>query len=93
VGKLIETGLERLRSSWKWLQQRSKQQNRTKKLRVCETAQLGEKRFVALIQADGERFLIGATGTSISLLATLPSRGKKFRSLLPKDIPFEADER
>jgi hypothetical protein len=89
---VIEQGFASLTRAWQWVQARSKTTRRTRKLRVCESAQLGEKRFVALIQADGQRFLIGGTSTSISLLATLPSR-KNFRSLLPKEALFEVPER
>jgi hypothetical protein len=92
LATLIECGLARLAGAWKWVQERSKTQRRPRKLRVCESVQLGEKRFVALIQADGQRFLVGGTSSSISLLATLPSR-KSFRNLLPKDLPLEAIEK
>lgn len=75
----------------KWMQIRANTQLKSRELQVCESTQLGDKRFVALIQADGQRFLIGGTSNSISLLATLPAR-KNFRSLLPKDVPFEVRE-
>src|SRR5271165_6519509 len=42
-----------------------------KHLRVCETAPLGDKRFVAVIQVDQERFLIGGAANSIAMLARL----------------------
>jgi len=44
---------------------------RQKQLRLCETAQLGEKRFVAVIQVDQERFLIGGASNSVVLLSRL----------------------
>jgi hypothetical protein len=80
-----------LTSIKKWLHNRVNIQQKARELHVCESTQLGEKRFVALIQADGQRFLIGGTSNSISLLATLPAR-KTFRSLLPQDVPFEVRE-
>ena len=46
--------------------------NKEKKLRLCETIPLGEKRFVAVVQFEQERFLVGGTGHSIALLAHLP---------------------
>jgi hypothetical protein len=88
---VFEQGLATLRRAWKWMHERSKLQRKSRKLRVCESAQLGDKKFVALIQADGQRFLIGGTSTSISLLAALPSR-KSTRSQAPKAIPFEVRE-
>jgi flagellar biogenesis protein FliO len=42
-----------------------------KNLRVCETVPLGEKRFVAIVEAVGERFLIGGTANSLAVLARL----------------------
>lgn len=43
-------------------------------LLLRETLNLGEKRFVAVIECDGRRFLIGAAGQSVSLLAALPEQ-------------------
>ena len=72
---------------WKQWQSKARARQRSRKLRVCETTQLGDKRFVALIQADGQRFLIGGTSNSITLLATLPGKQpKSFRNMLPKDL-------
>jgi hypothetical protein len=88
---LVKEGFSALKRAGKWLQNRTNTQLRSRELQVCESTQLGEKRFVALIQADGQRFLIGGTSNSISLLASLPPQ-KKFRSLLPKDAPFEVRE-
>jgi flagellar biogenesis protein FliO len=42
-----------------------------KRLRVCETVQLGEKRIVAVIQVDDKQFLVGGGSNSIALLAEL----------------------
>lgn len=88
---LVKQGLLVLTNAGKWLQHRANIQHKHRELHVCESTQLGDKKFVALIQADGQRFLIGGTSNSISLLATLPTR-KTFRSLLPKDAPFEVRE-
>ena len=44
---------------------------RERALRICETLPLGEKRFLAVVQFEGRRFLIGATNQSISLLDRL----------------------
>jgi flagellar biogenesis protein FliO len=40
-------------------------------LRICETLPLGEKRFLALVQFERQRFLIGVTQDSIALLDRL----------------------
>jgi flagellar biogenesis protein FliO len=87
----FEKAVATLNSAWKWMQERSKVQRRARKLRVCETAQLGDKRFVALIQADGQRFLVGGTSNSVTLLATLPRR-KNARERVTKATPFEVHE-
>ncbi|PYX84877.1 MAG: hypothetical protein DMG68_19395 [Acidobacteria bacterium] len=46
---------------------------RTRRLHVAESVSLGEKRFVAVVQFESQRFLIGGTGTSLRLLAELKS--------------------
>ena len=43
----------------------------TKQLRVTETVALGEKRFVAIIHADGHKFLIGGGASGVCLLTQL----------------------
>ena len=42
-----------------------------KQLRVSETVALGEKRFVAIVQAEGHKFLIGGSAAGVSLLTRL----------------------
>jgi len=63
--------LQVLTRGWIWLQQRLKTQQAKKRLRVCETVSLGEKRFIAVVQVDGEQFLVGGSSTSVSTLAHL----------------------
>jgi flagellar biogenesis protein FliO len=46
-------------------------QRAQKQLRVCESVSLGDKRFVAVIQVDQERFLIGGATNSIAMLTRL----------------------
>jgi len=41
---------------------------RERRLRLCETVSLGERRLVALIQFDNQPLLVGVTGSSITLL-------------------------
>lgn len=41
-------------------------------LQVQETVSLGEKRFVAVVQYEGLRFLVGGGAQSVSLLTALP---------------------
>jgi flagellar biogenesis protein FliO len=42
-----------------------------RRLRLCESLSLGEKRFVAVIQYEGQQFLIGGGSSSLNLLARL----------------------
>ncbi|MGB8771254.1 MAG: flagellar biosynthetic protein FliO [Candidatus Korobacteraceae bacterium] len=42
-----------------------------RRLRLCESLSLGEKRFVAVIQYEGQQFLVGGGASSLSLLARL----------------------
>ncbi|HUN84069.1 MAG TPA: flagellar biosynthetic protein FliO [Terracidiphilus sp.] len=42
-----------------------------KQLRVTETVSLGEKRFVAIIHAEGHKFLIGGGSSGVCLLTQL----------------------
>lgn len=47
-----------------------------RQLRMCESLSLGEKRLVAVVQFEGQRYLVGATGASITLLSKLPDSGE-----------------
>jgi flagellar biogenesis protein FliO len=42
-----------------------------RKLRLCESLALGERRFVAVIEFERRQFLVGGTGQSLVLLAKL----------------------
>ncbi len=42
-----------------------------RRLRLCESLALGEKRFVAVIEFETERFLVGGGAASVNLLARL----------------------
>lgn len=59
-----------LARAWKWLQKQHAISAK-KQLRVSETVSLGEKRFVAVVQAGGQRFLVGGGSSGVSLLAEL----------------------
>jgi flagellar biogenesis protein FliO len=42
-----------------------------KRLRLCESLPLGEQRFVAVVEFEKARFLLGGTATSLVLLSRL----------------------
>jgi Flagellar biosynthesis protein, FliO len=54
-----------------WLQARREWQRKSRRLSLCETISLGEKRFVAIVQVDDQHFLLGGASTSVSMLAQL----------------------
>jgi hypothetical protein len=56
---------------------------RARCLRVVETVPLGEKRFVAIVEAEGERFLIGGGASGVSLLTSLKGQ-PEFASVLAR---------
>ena len=47
-----------------------------RRLRLCEAVPLGEKRFVAVVQFERSRFLIGGAPNSVVLLTRLEEDGK-----------------
>lgn len=65
LGRLMDTTVASLRALWRSRQER-------KRLLVRETAALGERRFVAVVQFEAKRFLIGYSATTVSLLSSLP---------------------
>jgi len=70
-----------LAEKWMWTRTQVKVRRVKKRLRVCETVSLGEKRFVAVIQVDGEQFLVGGSANSVSTLARL-ERPPEFAEVL-----------
>jgi hypothetical protein len=60
-----------LAAVWSWILKHLGPRRPTKRLRVCESVSLGEKRFVAVIEVDGEQFLVGGAASSVSTLARL----------------------
>jgi flagellar biogenesis protein FliO len=48
---------------------------RPKRLRLCESLPLGDRRFVAVVEFDAARFLVGGTPSSLVLLSRLADVG------------------
>ena len=59
-----------LKNIWQWTR-RAVKARKTRRLRVCETLSLGERRFLAVIEFDRQEFLVGGSGNSLALLARL----------------------
>jgi len=59
-----------------------------RRLRVAETVSLGEKRFVSILQVDGEQFLVGGSSSNIVLLAKLEGKpevvGQDFENIISR---------
>jgi flagellar biogenesis protein FliO len=45
-----------------------------RQLHLCETLALGDKRFVAVIEFQEQKLLIGGTSSSLTMLARLPNQ-------------------
>ena len=69
--KMMNTGL--LSRGLLWIQSRNVARTNIRRLHVCATVALGEKRFVSVIECDGLKFLIGGGAATVSMLAQLPS--------------------
>jgi Flagellar biosynthesis protein, FliO len=67
----LKTVLHGLASAWNWTWQQVKSRQVRKRLRVCETVSLGEKRLVALVEIDGEQFLLGGASGALTTIARL----------------------
>jgi flagellar biogenesis protein FliO len=65
----------RLKVLWRSVNWRSllcRAASKRKTLAVRETAALGDRRFVSVIQFEQQRFLIGSSPAAVTLLAQLP---------------------
>lgn len=57
-----------------------------RRLHLCENLPLGDRRFVALVECEGSRFLLGGTSTSLVLLARLEGQNQTARTVSPQPI-------
>ena len=51
-----------------------------RRLRLCESLPLGERRFVAVVEFDASRFLLGGTPSSLVLLSRLEDESEAARN-------------
>jgi flagellar biogenesis protein FliO len=70
VGRFLHACSVRLAASWR-------SQRKTRSLVIQETAGLGERRFVAVVQFERQRFLIGGSAGSVTLLTLLPDQEER----------------
>lgn len=62
-----------------------------RRLRLCESLPLGERRFVAVVEFDAARFLVGGTPSSLVLLSRLEDDGARAREKKKKVTGSEAE--
>jgi hypothetical protein len=65
----------RARACWERILRFSRRAPR--RLRLCESLPLGERRFVAVVEFERSRFLVGGTSASLVLLARLETATDK----------------
>ena len=58
-------------AAWRWMLKKRQAQQGSRKLQLLETLQLGEKRFIAMIDAGGARYLVGGGAGQVQLLTRL----------------------
>ncbi len=66
-------------AGWRWVREQSTLrvlQSKNRRLRVSETVSLGEKRFLSIVEVDGQAFLVGGSSVNVALLASLENDGK-----------------
>jgi len=65
----------------------------SRQLRLRETLALGERRFIAVVEFERQKFLIAGTGTSVAMLTALPGEASAKQStkenLKPEAAPEE----
>ena len=61
-----------------------------KQLRLAEIVALGEKRFVAIIHAEGQKYLVGGGASGVALLTRLDEATKTAEALSPFKQAIEA---
>ena len=83
LAKFWKSMAAQMTNLWNWAFAKFKSHQVRKRLRVCETVSLGEKRFLAVVQVDGEQFLVGGSSSSVSTLAHL-ERSRDFSDVFQR---------
>jgi len=85
---LYRQGCEFARNAWQRVQARRQLQLASKRLCLCESISLGDKRFLAIVRVDGQHFLVGGAPSNVCMLTQLAG-DRKFAELLQKSSPGE----
>jgi flagellar biogenesis protein FliO len=89
VNKVLQIRMSSLRKKVGELWRRALHLQRPpRRLRLCETLPLGERRFVAVIEFEQSRFLLGGTSSSLVLLSRLEETGNQSEEERRVTIPF-----
>jgi flagellar biogenesis protein FliO len=91
AAQMLPFSLSTMRAGLKILWERAVKigRHREKRLRLCESLPLGERRFVAVVEFEKTRFLVGGTATSLVLLSRLGEealRGAELGEINPGEI-------
>jgi flagellar biogenesis protein FliO len=73
----ISAGAFRVRGVALWERVLRLGRRKPRRLRLCESLPLGDRRFVAVVEFDRERFLVGGTPSSLVLLSRLEEAGNR----------------
>ena len=74
-----------IRRVWHSIERLVQTHQARKRLRLCETISLGEKRFIAVVQVDGKQLLVGGATNGLSVLANLES-SSTFSNMLQRRL-------
>jgi flagellar biogenesis protein FliO len=64
---------------------------RLRQLRLRESLALGERRFVAVVEFEQQRFLIGGTSSSVALLSQLPDTNTRMNERGQMNVSREGE--
>jgi flagellar biogenesis protein FliO len=81
--QLIRNLRRLLSAATRWTQTIS-WKRRENQMRLCETLSLGDRRFLAVVLVEQQKYLVGGAPNSVALLAKLPS--KAHTSLLDDEV-------
>jgi len=82
----VSAGAFRLRVLALWERALRLGRRAPRRLRLCESLALGERRFVAVVEFEAARFLVGGTPSSLVLLSRLEDAGGRAENE-SKDVP------
>jgi len=68
---LASLGSSWCRRVWQSLSAAAARRTSVRQLRICESVSLGEKRLIAVVEYEKQRFLVGGSAQSVNLLARL----------------------